>query len=287
MLYIDLSDAKSVRNACQDTDTVYHTAAKVGIWGKYSEFHDANVVGTQSIINGCRDFEAEKLIYTSTPSVVFNNEALSGVNESLPYGERIPCHYPTTKVFAEKAVLAAHGQRPGNLKTVALRPHLIWGPGDPNLIPRVLDRGRKGKLRIVGDGNNRVDLTYIDNVVDAHLCAEAALDKGENNPGGKPYFITNDEPVLLWPWINSLLNQHGISTVRKKISLPNARKMGTVLELAWKSLRLRGEPPMTRFVASELAKDHWFDISAAKRDLDYHPRVSMDEGMLRLLNANK
>ncbi len=286
MRYIDLSDASSVRSACQDTDTVYHTAAKVGVWGKYSEFHDANVVGTQSIINGCRDFEVRKLIYTSTPSVVFNNEAISGADESLPYGDRIPCPYPTTKVIAEKAVLAAHGLPPGNLKTVALRPHLIWGPRDPNLIPRVLDRGRKGKLRIVGEGNNRVDLSYIDNVVDAHISAEAALDKSENNPGGKAYFITNDEPILLWEWINGLLDRHGISAASKKISLTKARNMGAVLELIWKGLRIHGEPPMTRFVASELAKDHWFDISAAKRDLDYHPRVSMDEGMLRLLKAN-
>ena len=286
MFYVDLADAKSVRNACQEADTVFHTAAKVGIWGKYREFHDANVIGTQSIVNGCRDFEVSKLIYTSTPSVVFNAEAISGANESLPYGDGIPCHYPTTKVIAEKAVLAAHGLPPGNLKTVALRPHLIWGPGDPNLIPRVLDRGRKGKLRIVGEGNNRVDLSYIDNIVDAHLSAEAALDKLENNPGGKAYFISNDEPVLLWEWINGLLNRNGISTIKKKISLAQAQRAGAVLELIWKALRLRGEPPMTRFVASELAKDHWFDIAAAKRDLDYHPRVSMAEGMNRLLKAS-
>lgn len=286
MLYVDLSDAKSVRSACQNTDTVFHTAAKVGIWGKYPDFHDANVIGTQSIINGCRDFEVRKLVYTSTPSVVFNNEAISGANESLPYGTLIPCHYPTTKVIAEKAVLAAHDLPPGNLKTVALRPHLIWGPGDPNLIPRVLDRGKKGKLRIVGDGNNRVDLSYIDNVVDAHLSAEAALDKSENNPGGKAYFITNDEPVQLWEWINDLLSRHSISGVDKKISLSKARKVGTVLEFVWRILRLPGEPPMTRFIASELAKDHWFDITAAKRDLDYHPSVSMEEGMTRLLKTN-
>jgi len=285
MLYIDLADSKAVRKACQQVDTVFHTAAKVGIWGKYPDFHDANVVGTQSVINGCRDFEVNKLIYTSTPSVVFNNESISGEDESLPYGDRIPCHYPATKVIAEKAVLAAHGEPPGYLKTVALRPHLIWGPGDPNLVPRVLDRGLRGKLRIVGDGENRVDLSYIDNVVDAHLRAEAALDETENNPGGKAYFITNDEPVLLWEWINELLVKHGIPEVGKSISLSKARSLGVTMELVWKLLGIRREPPMTRFVASELAKDHWFDIAAAKRDLGYYPRVSMDEGMNRLLQA--
>ena len=285
MRYVDLANAQEARRACEGQDVVFHTAAKVGVWGKRSDFHQANVIGTQAIINGCRDFEVGKLVYTSTPSVVFNGLDLSGADETLPYGVDIPCPYPATKVVAEKAVLAAHGLPPGNLKTVALRPHLIWGPGDPNLIPRVLDRGRKGRLRIVGSGENRVDLSYIDNVVDAHLCAEAALDRSKSNPGGKAYFISNDEPVALWPWINELLQSQEIRPVAKRISLKGARRLGTVLEGIWTVLRLKGEPPMTRFVASELAKDHWFDIAAAKRDLGYHPRVSMAEGMQRLLNS--
>ncbi|MBT5167303.1 MAG: NAD-dependent epimerase/dehydratase family protein [Opitutales bacterium] len=285
MRYVDLADARAVRNTCADMDTVFHTAARVGIWGKREDFHNANVIGTQSIINGCRDFLVAKLVYTSTPSVVFNNHNIAGADESLPYGTDIPCLYPASKIIAEKAVLTAHGQPPGNLKTVALRPHLIWGPGDPNLVPRVLDRGSKGKLRIVGNGDNRVDLSYIDNVVDAHLCAEAALDRQENNPGGKAYFISNDEPILLWNWIDELLQSHEIDKINKSMSLAKAQKAGRFLENIWSLFRLRGEPPMTRFVASELAKDHWFDISAAKRDLGYAPRISMKEGMRRLLDA--
>ncbi len=283
ILSIDLANSKAVRNACRGMDTVFHTAAKVGIWGRYQDFHDANVVGTQSIINGCRDFEVEKLVYTSTPSVVFNGEDHSGANESTPLGKKIPCHYPTTKAIAESAVRAANGEPPGNLKTVSLRPHLIWGPGDPNLIPRVLERGRKGRLRIVGDGVNRVDLSYIDNVVDAHLHAESALDNEAHNPGGNAYFISNDEPVALWPWINELLENNGIPPIEKRISLSKARRLGASLEFIWRLFRIGSEPPMTRFVASELAKDHWFDISAAKRDLNFQPNVSMEEGMKRLL----
>lgn len=285
MRYVDLADTKAARDACSGQGTVFHTAAKVGVWGKQDAFLKANVIGTQAIINGCRDFEVAKLVYTSTPSVVFNGENLSGADESLPYGRDIPCPYPTTKVTAEKAVLAAHGQPPGNLKTVALRPHLIWGPGDPNLIPRVLERGRKGRLRIVGSGENRVDLSYIDNVVDAHLCAEAALDKDRHNPGGKAYFISNDEPVALWPWIDELLKTQGIPPISKRISLEKARFAGSLLEGIWTVLPLASEPPMTRFVASELAKDHWFDIAAAKRDIGYRPRVSMAGGMRRLLES--
>lgn len=287
MVYADLADAPAARLACQGCLTVFHVASKVGVWGKYREFHDSNVQGTQAIVNGCRDFLVQKLIYTSTPSVVFNGSDLAGASESLPYGEDIPSPYPATKAIAEQAVLAAHDLPPGHLQTIALRPHLIWGPGDPNLIPRVLQRARQRRLRIVGDGRNRVDLTYIDNVVDAHLDAERALGQPQSAAGGKAYFISNDEPVELWPWINSLLQELGIQKVERSISLKAARRLGAVLEAAWSLLPLKGEPPMTRFVASELAKDHWFDISAAKRDLGYRPRVSMEEGMRRLLPSLK
>lgn len=285
MIYADLADSPKSRLACEGMDTVFHVAAKVGVWGKYQDFHDANVQGTQAIINGCRDFLVKKLIYTSTPSVVFNNKDISGDDESLPYGENIPSPYPTTKVIAEKAVLAAHDLPPGHLKTVALRPHLIWGPGDPNLIPRVIDRASKGRLRIVGQGQNKVDLTYIDNVVQAHLCAEAALDNAASNPGGKAYFISNDEPVNIWDWINELLEKRGIQKVDKTISLSRATRIGSIMEFIWKTLGLKSEPPMTRFIASELAKDHYFNISAAKRDLGYTPQVSMAQGMKELLKS--
>ncbi|EDY80905.1 3-beta hydroxysteroid dehydrogenase/isomerase family [Verrucomicrobiia bacterium DG1235] len=283
MTYADLADAPAIRSACQGMDIVFHVAAKVGIWGTLQDFQKANVEGTQAIINGCRDFSVKKLVYTSTPSVVFNDRNIAGHDESLPYGENIPCPYPTTKAIAEKAVLAAHDQPPGHLKTVALRPHLIWGNDDPNLVPRVLERARAGRLRIVGDGQNRVDLTHVENVVDAHLLAEIALDRPQNNPGGKAYFISNGEPVVLWDWINQLLTDHGVSKIHRRISLANARRLGSVMEFLWTLLRLKGEPPMTRFVASELAKDHWFDISAARRDLDYHPRITMAQGMTQLL----
>jgi nucleoside-diphosphate-sugar epimerase len=283
MVYGDLADTKAVRLACEGMDTVFHVAAKVGIWGNYEDFRKANVEGTQAVINGCRDFCVKKLIYTSTPSVVFSGKHLSGADESLPYGQQIPCHYPTTKVIAEKAVLNANGQPPGNLKTVALRPHLIWGNDDPNLVPRVLDKARRGQLKIVGDGENLVDLTHVENVVDAHLLAEIALDRTDNTPAGKAYFISNDEPVKLWNWVNELLKTHQIPRVQKSISLASALRIGRILEIVWRALRLKSEPPMTRFVASELAKDHWFDISAAKKDLGYQPRISMAEGMKSLL----
>jgi nucleoside-diphosphate-sugar epimerase len=279
----DLEDSAAIRSACKGVSVVYHVAAKVGAWGKKEDFERANIEGTRAIIDGCLASGVKKLIYTSTPSVVFNGKSFSGADESLPYGKDIPAHYPATKAIAEKHVLTAHD--PEILKTVALRPHLIWGVGDRYLVPRVLARARAGRLRIVGEGYNRMDLTHVKNVAEAHLCAERALDKEVNNPGGKAYFISNDEPVVLWEWINDLLSRMEIPPVKKKISLAGAGRIGSLCEGVWKIFRLAGEPPMTRFVASELAKEHWFSIEAAKRDLDYKPIVGMEEGMKELIES--
>jgi nucleoside-diphosphate-sugar epimerase len=276
-LPVDLADAAAVRGACRGVGAVFHAGAKVGIWGKPAGFRAVNVGGTQALINGCRDFEVARLIFTSSPSVVFNGRDLRGADESLPYGQAIPAHYAATKALAEAAVLNADD--PAGLRTVALRPHLVWGPGDTNLIPRVIQRARAGRLRVVGNGRNRVDLTHIENVLEAHLLAEAALARSPEVAAGKAYFITNDEPVELWPWINQLLGRLGLPPVERQISLAKAGRIGAVCEGLWSILRLSGEPPMTRFVASELAKDHWFSIERARNLLGYVPRVSMEEGL--------
>jgi len=247
------------------------------------------VLGTRALLQGARESGVRRFIHTSTPSVVYNGRDLAGANESLPLTTRCPSPYPLTKALAERAVFAAHSP---SLRTVALRPHLIWGVGDPHLVPRVLARARAGRLRIIGDGNNRVDMVHVENVVDAHLLAETALkDEGmmHNKPispravGGQAFFITNDEPVVLWDWINALLAALGEPPVTQRVSLAAATAMGALCETAWRVLPLRGEPPLTRFVAAELAKDHWFDLTAARRDLGYVPRVSMAEGTAELV----
>jgi nucleoside-diphosphate-sugar epimerase len=181
-------------------------------------------------------------------------------------------------------VLAANSPA---LRTVALRPHLIWGVGDPHLVPRVLARARAGRLRIIGAGHNRVDMVHVANAVDAHLLAEQALTLPQPSAAGRAYFITNGEPVVLWDWINNLLRALGEPPITQHISLGTASALGAACELAWRVLPLRGEPPMTRFVAAELAKDHWFNLAAARRDLGYAPRVSMAEGTAELVAALK
>lgn len=286
-----LDDAAAVAAACANVDTVFHVAAKVGVWGRYADFFRANVLGTRALLEGCRAHGVARLVYTSTPSVVYNGRELAGADESLPLTNDCPSPYPLTKAIAEREVLAANTD---TLRTIALRPHLIWGVGDPHLVPRILARARAGRLRIVGTGRNRVDMVHVENAVDAHLLAEAALAMshppgdargGIRPPAGRAFFITNDEPVVLWEWINELLRALGRPPVTKHISLGAASVLGAAAELAWRALRLAGEPPMTRFVAAELAKDHWFNIAAARRDLRYAPRVSMTEGTRELVAA--
>jgi nucleoside-diphosphate-sugar epimerase len=280
-----LDEAAAVSAACQGHGTVFHTAAKVGVWGRHDDFFRTNVLGTRAIIEGCRAHGVPRLVYTSTPSVVYNGQALANADESLPLTTDCPSPYPLTKALAEREVLAAHSPA---LRTVALRPHLIWGVGDPHLVPRVLARARADRLRIVGDGNNKVDMVHVENAVDAHLAAERALGEfhlmGENGgAGGRAYFITNGEPVVLWEWINELLAALGEPPVTRRISLSAAAGIGAICEALWRALPLRGEPPMTRFIAAELAKDHWFNLAAARRDLGYAPRVTMAVGTAELV----
>jgi nucleoside-diphosphate-sugar epimerase len=277
-----LDDTTAVEAACAGITTIFHTAARVGVWGRYEDFFRTNVLGTRALLAGAHAHGVARFVHTSTPSVVYNGHALANANESLPLTTACPSPYPLTKAIAEREVLAANSE---SLRTIALRPHLIWGVGDPHLVPRVLARARAGRLRIVGDGQNRVDMVHVENAVDAHLFAEAALLTPNSPAAGRAYFITNGEPVLLWDWINQLLTALGEPPVTRRISLRAASTIGAVCETAWRALPLRGEPPMTRFIAAELAKDHWFDLTAARRDLGYVPRISMATGTAELVAA--
>lgn len=272
----DLADSRKLAKACRGVEAVFHVAAKPGVWGSYKSFYTPNVVGTRNVIEACRLNGVQRLIFTSSPSVIFDGKDMQGIDESVPYPETFHTHYPRTKAQAEQAVLDA--ARNG-LPAVALRPHLIWGPGDNHLIPRIL--ARASRLRRVGRGTNLVDTIYIDNAAHAHLLAEAAL---KNNPAisGKVYFISQDCPIALWEMIDLILAAGGKPPVKKSISPAAALLAGAVCEGLFKLFQIKKEPPMTRFVARELATSHWFNIAAAKRDLGYRPIVSMQEGLRRL-----
>lgn len=271
-----LLEPDALRAAMRGCGAVIHTAAKAGVWGPRKEYFSINLEGTRNV---CEAMEAEgvlNLVHCSTPSVVFNRESFRGPDESLPYGREWLCHYAESKAGAEAFVLG--WGRSGKGRVIALRPHLIWGVGDPHLLPKVIERAGSGRLRIVGDGTNRVDVTRVENAAAAHLLALKALDDPE--AVNRPYFISQGEPVVLWDWVNDVLERVGAEPLRKRISLPAAYRIGAVCEGIWRLTGRQSIPPMTRFVALELGKDHWFSIQAARNLLGYRPEAfPMEDGL--------
>lgn len=273
----DLADPAAVAEAVRGADVVFHVGAKAGVAGRPAEYRATNVVGTRNVITACLAAGVPRLVYTSTPAVVHAGGDLAGADERLPYARRFNAPYPATKAIAERDVLACHSSA---LATVALRPHLIWGPDDPQLTGRILDRGRRGRLRFVGDGLALIDTTYVDNAVDAHLLAADALSRGA--AGGRAYFISQGDPRPIADVTNAILAAGGLPPVTKTVPFPVAWAVGAVAELGYRMLRPAADPPVTRFLAQQIATSHWFDISAARQDLGYVPAVSIEEGLRRL-----
>lgn len=277
-LQVDLQDRQAVSQAVEGVDIVFHVAARAGFYGPLADYWGPNVDGTRHILDAMEDHGVTRLIYTSTPSVIgYEHDVIDG-NNDIPYATKHLSPYPESKAAAEQLVLEAN--RPG-LATVSLRPHLIYGPRDTNLMPRVFDRARSGRLRIIGDGSAEVDTTYIDNAAWAHLDAARALTGSTAPCAGKAYFISDDHPVLLWDWVNTLLTELEIPLITRKVPYGVARPLAAVAETAWRLLGLKGEPPLTPFVVDGFAKSHWFDMTPAKRDFGYYIRVPADDAVKR------
>ncbi|NOQ45667.1 MAG: NAD-dependent epimerase/dehydratase family protein [Desulfobulbaceae bacterium] len=276
----DIRDRDFMVQALAGQDVVFHVAAKAGIWGARKDYFSINVTGTVNVLEACRENNVRHLVYTSTPSVVFDRHDLQGVDESAPYAKKTLCYYAASKIVAEKKVLQSNSEE---LCTTALRPHLVWGPGDNHLMPRLIERGRLGKLKIIGDGLNRVDIAFIDNVVHAHLLAAENL-QTSGSAGGQAFFIAQNEPVPLWPWINEVYEQLGVPRIMEKVPFKIAFAAGWMLEAAYGLLQRRSEPPMTRFVALQLARSHWFSHDKARKIMGYRELVSTEEGMEQLVD---
>jgi nucleoside-diphosphate-sugar epimerase len=274
----DIADPLAVARAAAACDIIFHVAAKAGVGGRYRDYHRANVVGTANVLTACRHHGISRLVYTSSPSVVFTGRDMEGVDESVPYPAHYEAAYPQTKAIAERMVLRANS---GALATVSLRPHLIWGPGDNHLIPRLVARARAGRLRRIGSANKLIDSVYIDNAAEAHLLAADRLSPG-SAIAGKTYFITQGEPIPLWNLVNRILAAAGLGPVARSIPAGFAYAAGGLMELVYGVFWPIEEPPMTRFVAHELTTVHWFNNRAARRDLNYEPKVSVEEGLRRL-----
>lgn len=273
----DICQPRVMLEAAQGVDIVFHVAALAGIWGAWKDYFLTNVVGTERVIESCRANKVTMLVYTSTPSVVFNGRDIHGGDERLDYCKKPLCHYATSKILAEKMVLRASSC---DFRTCALRPHLIWGPGDPHLLPRLLASGKSRQLKRIGDGTNLVDISYIDNVAHAHILAARNL-AGAATASGKAYFISQGEPVNLWDWINELFAKMSIPLIQSALPENVAYVLGGILELLYTVGRSSNEPRMTRFIAEQLSKSHHFSITNAQKDLGYAPMVSTEEGLHR------
>lgn len=279
-LVVDLGDATAVADAIEGHETVFHVASLTGIWGKRAEYLRTNVEGTRNVIEGCLRHRVGRLVYTSSPSVCFSGKGHRRASNDLPYPERYNCVYPETKAEAERLVLGTN--RRGELATCSLRPHLIFGPRDPHLIPRLLAKARAGSLPIVGDGTNEVSFTWIENAAAAHLDAARTLTPDAPH-AGSAYFIAQEDPVKLWEWLNRVFTSIGVAPITRRIPRRVAESLGAVCELVWNVLPLKSDPPMTRFLAAELASDHSYDLEPARRDFGYRERVNMEEATVRLI----
>lgn len=274
----DIADYEAVRAACDDRDTVFHAAAKIGLWGKYEDFYAVNVDGTKNVLRACLENGIGKLVFTGSPSVVFHGGDVSGVDESAPYPKNFDSFYSETKALSEKMVLAADHDK---LSTVSLRPHFIWGPGDRNLLPRVIAMQKAGRLRRIGDDNKLIDTIYIDDCVDAHVLAAIQLSP-LSEIAGKAYFLSGGDPRPFWEIVDRMLGAAGLPPVEARMPKPLAYFLAGACERAWKLLRLTSEPPLTKFLVDTLTTSHWFDITAAKRDLGWKPKVKIEDGMERV-----
>lgn len=295
----DICDLDACLRACAGVETVFHAAALAGVWGPRRRFFETNVKGTANILRGCLESKVRYLVYTSSPSVVIGDQDITGGDESLPYPRRYLAPYPESKAVAERMVLAADGWEmvPNDpaayrashseadvrrLRTCALRPHLIWGPGDPHLLPRVIAAARAGRLAVIGSGDNRVDITYIDNAAYAHVLAADEL-RGAARCGGKAYFVGDDQPVVLWDWLNGVLERLGVRPVRRRLPFWCARGLAAGAEAVHALIPPLGEPRLTRFTVSQLAHSHWFSHARAVTDFGYHAKVGPEEGLERLV----
>lgn len=274
----NLANYETLETAMQDCDAVFHVAAKTGIWGSYADFYEANVTGTMHLLKACRELGISYLVYTSSPSVVYESGS-TGKDESLPYPKKFDAYYPETKAIAEQAVLKANSPA---LVTCALRPHLVWGPKDPHFLPRLFAKRRKDQLRLLGTKDYFVDTTYVDDAALAHLRALETMRENPAAVAGKAYFLSQDDPITIRDFINRLLDTGGLPPVTKTVHPTAALLAGVLIEGAYRVFNVKSEPPLTPFLVKQLSSSHWYDISAAKRDFGYIPTVSIDEGMQRL-----
>jgi len=280
---LDLSlESEALVKLCEGVDVIFHTAAKVAMWGRPEDFYATNVLGTENLLKAAQVTGVERFVFTSSPSVIANGLDLKGVDEQQPYPAKYLAHYPQTKAQAEKLVLTAG--KSGRIKTASLRPHLIFGPGDTNLVPTIVAKAKSGRLRIIGDGNNLSDFTYIADCVEAHLLAAVAL--GHNTAvSGEAFFISQSDPVPLWNFVNLVLRYHNFEPISSKFNPRLAYALATLSELRAKILNQ--EPALTRFLVEEMSTSHFFNIDKAKNLLGFRPSCGVFAALEKTLSTER
>lgn len=274
----DLRDREAVLAACKDAEAVCHVGALSAPWGSWDDFQAINVQGTRHVLEACKAQKVRRLAHVSSPAVIFDGGDQFNLPDEVPYPSRLTSHYAATKKLAEEAVLRARG----DLEVVAIRPKAVYGEGDTSLLPRLIDAARAGRLPQIGDGQNRVDLTHVDDVVRGLVLAlERPLPK-TNFP---VYTVTSGQSVLLWEAVREVLGRLNIPNKLRRVPLEVILPAAALMELA---SRFTGrEPRITRYSALILARHQTYDISRAKADLGYTPRVTLEEGLERTVAALK
>ena len=273
----DVTDLPGLLEAAKTCEAIVHTAGKAGVWGDAADYRRINVDGTANVISACRKLSIAYLVHTSSPSVVHAGGDIEGADESLPIADHFTAPYPASKALAEKSVLAANTN---DLQTVALRPHLIWGPGDPHILPRLVSKVKRGQLALPGP-DKIIDTIFVENAAQAHVMALEEL-LAQAKCAGKAYFVTNNEPLPQGEIIKRLLAALGIHVKIRVVPSGLAMAAGALCEYGWRFLPLAGEPPLTRFAVEQMGTAHWFNTKAAERDFGYLPAVSIEEGLEEL-----
>ncbi len=264
-------------------DAIIHSAALAGVWGNKKDFFNINYIGSKNIFDHAKKSGIKYFIYTSSPSVVFGKDDIVGGDESLNYPKKFFTYYAESKAMAEKYILEDNS----DILKLSIRPHLIWGPGDPHLIPRISAKAKAGKLKQVGSGNNEVDIIYVENAAIAHLDALEKLTLN-HKLNKNAYFIGQERPVNLWLFINDLLKIQKIEPIESSISFSFAYKIGVIFEVLFNLCGiLKPEPPMTRFIALQLAKSHWFSHKKAKNDFGFEPKISIEQGLKKTFQKSE
>jgi len=271
-----VTDPDVVRSAVRDREAVVHLAAKVTITGPFEQFEAVNVGGTRLLLEHAREAGVGRFVHVSSPSVAHHGRSLAGAGAGPADPEHARDSYARTKAAGELLALAAHDA--GGLRVLVVRPHLVWGPGDTQLIGRIVERARAGRLPVLGDGAALIDTTYLDNAVDALVAALHA----DPRAYGEPYVVTNGEPRPVVELLAGICAASGVPMPRRHVPAALARGAGSLLDAAWRTFPMPGEPPLTRFVAEQLSTAHWFDQRRTREALGWTPRVGLDEGLSRL-----